>query len=309
MKYLRDVVPNEDELSYLLKTISLSLIGNNKLEEFYVWIGEGRNGKEFIRHLMMGALGHYFGIMPVENVLESDNKYTNSNALDDIMYSNRKCRCVVVSEAPKNAKLACDKIKAWSGRDPVKARTLNKQLITFIPPFTVYLQTNEEFDLNGGEVAIRKHFKCFKFQYIFTENPTKQNEKQVDEKLEDLITSEPCKLAFIEILITHYQDFVKNNSKLIVPPRIKKDTEDYLNEHDRISLFIKNRLEKTNNDNDTIKASELYESFMESLDQTEKTKWSQPNFKNSILNKGIRWKKTKKANVYMGIKFFEIGNN
>ncbi|AYV81568.1 MAG: DNA primase [Harvfovirus sp.] len=305
MKYLLDIMPDKDELKYLLGATSRGLVGNNKLEEFYIWIGSGRNGKGLIRDMLMYALGDYFGTMPVAYILQSDSKYgTNPNAPDDIMYQNRKKRVVVVTEAPKNAKLACDKIKSWSGQDPVRVRTLNKESgKPFVPQFKLILQTNCEVEIEGGEVAMRKRFKCIGFQYVFTENPIKPNEKLLDDGIKELISEPAYKLAFFEILLDHYKEFIQNGGKLAMPPRIKKDTEDYLNDNDPISRFVEDTLEVTNSDKDTIEARLLFESFQGSLDPNQRTNWRAANFKSALANKGIKWKHTKTGNVYVGIKF------
>ena len=88
-----------------------------------------------------------------------------------------------------------------------------------------------------------------------------------------------------------------------MPARIKKDTDEYLNNHDQIARFIDDSLEITNNDNDCISASQLYEMFRVGLDHNQKNNWTTQNFKAGMLNKGIKWKHTKKDNVYVGLKY------
>jgi hypothetical protein len=52
---LKDIMPDDEELKYLLKSISFGLIGINILEEYYIYIGSGRNGKENYRIIRLNS--------------------------------------------------------------------------------------------------------------------------------------------------------------------------------------------------------------------------------------------------------------
>ena len=43
---LNDILPDKEELTYVLKILSTALIGDMLLEQFYIWIGKGRNGRQ-----------------------------------------------------------------------------------------------------------------------------------------------------------------------------------------------------------------------------------------------------------------------
>lgn len=81
---LISIMPNEEDRTYLMKSISLGLIGENILEEFYIWIGNGSNGKGILRDLLLNTLGNYFDNMEIE-YLSKTRDHGHANSADPIM--------------------------------------------------------------------------------------------------------------------------------------------------------------------------------------------------------------------------------
>jgi phage/plasmid-associated DNA primase len=82
--------------------------------------------------------------------------------------------------------------------------------------------------------------------------------------------------------------------------RIAKDTKEYINNNDPVQQFIDDRVIKSNNPNDVIQSSYLYESFLDYRNNETDIKNAQ--FKNILLSKGITSKRTKKGVIYLNIR-------
>lgn len=87
-----------------------------------------------------------------------------------------------------------------------------------------------------------------------------------------------------------------------MPPRIKKDTQKYLDENDPVKQFLEERIETTNNRKDFISSSELYQLFIDSNNNGNKG-ITTIKFKNIMISKGFIFKKTMYRNGYICVKF------
>jgi len=223
---LISIFPNDIERKYLLKTLSLGLVGINILEEFYIWIGSGSNGKGVLRDLVNYTLGGYFDNMEVE-YFEKTAHQSHSNA-DRVMARKKNSRIVITTEPEGDIKLRCAKLKQISGRDPVQVRDLYKAPFNFVPKFKLIIQTNEKPTIDGTDGGIIRRLRFIVFPIKFVDDPKLDNHKKIDRTIKSKIEQINYRLAFFEILLDHYKEFVKNDKNTLeIPPRIKEDTQDY----------------------------------------------------------------------------------
>lgn len=92
-----------------------------------------------------------------------------------------------------------------------------------------------------------------------------------------------------------------------MPFRIKKDTQNYLDENDPVKQFIEEKIEITNNKKDFVLSSELYQSFI-NFNGDDSKGVTTIKFKNIMISKGFTFKKTMYGNGYICIKFKTINN-
>ena len=299
---LETIMPDPEELKYLLKTIALGLIGSNLLEEFYIWIGNGQNGKGVLRDLICYTLGEYFDNMEIEYLCKTSHQ-GHANAADSIMARKKDCRIVVTTEPEKDVNIRCAKLKQISGRDQVQVRELFQKSFNFVPKFKVIIQTNDEINIDGSDPAIIRRLRFIKFPNKFVDDPKLKTERKIDRSLKEKLKQCPkYRLAFFYILLNHYNDFVKNdNNCLNMPKRIKDDTASYIYDNDPITQFVNDKLEKTNSNADVISSSTLYKNFLE-YNSDDNGNVTVKRFKSVLISKGFNFKKTNAGNVYSKIK-------
>lgn len=297
---LKTIMPDPQELKYLLKSIAFGLIGVNQLEEFYIWIGSGANGKGLLGTLIDKTLGDYFGSMDIEYLCQS-KRSGNGKEADPVMASKKDSRMVITTEPESEANIKCGKLKEITGGDKIEVRELYKSPFKFIPKFKLIIQTNQEPKVDGSDGGTMRRLRFMKFPNKFVDNPTQPNERKIDRTLKEKISNQEYSLAFFQILANHYNDFVTNDkNELIMPPRFKKDTENYIYGNDPIKQFINDKLEKTANKKDTVGAQELYDIFTGVDDANGNI--SMTKFKSVMIANGINQKKTNVGNVYFCIK-------
>lgn len=302
---LESIFPDSEERKYLLKTLSLGLVGRNVLEEFYIWIGNGSNGKGVLRDFINYTLGDYFDNMEIEYFSKTKNG-VHMGAADPVMARKKNSRIVITTEPEGDIKLRCAKLKQISGRDPMQVRNLYKSPFNFVPKFKLIIQTNEKPVIDGTDGGVVRRLRFIVFPTKFVDNPTMHNQKQIDRSLKSKIEKIEYRLAFFEILLQHYRDFIAHdNNKLDMPPRIKKDTQDYLDENDPIKQFLEEKVIVTNNKKDFVSSSEIFLEFL-NYNGNDLKGMTSTKFKNTMISKGYNFKKTMHGNGYTHLKLKTI---
>ena len=307
-KYLKkvdDVVSSifndKDEKDYVMKTLATCLIGDNTLEEFYIWIGNGSNGKGVLRDMISYTLGGFYDSMDIEYLCKNKFKKSATGA-DPVMAKKKNSRLVISTEPEGAAKLRSAKLKELSGRDPIQVRDLYKSSFNFVPKFKMIIQTNQEVEIDGADGGIRRRLKFLTFRNKFVDKPTLSCHKKIDRSLKSKIKEVKFSQAFFKTLVDYYKMV---GGSLDMPETFKKETEQYLNDFDPVQRFLDERIISTNNPQDFISTTELYEEFIEYNNNSNKG-IIRNNFGRTIVNKGYIKKKTKKCNGYIKIKFAEI---
>jgi len=297
---LESIFPNKDELTYILKTISLGLVGSNVLEEFYIWMGDGQNGKGLLSDLIRHTLGGYYDVIDIDYFCKTKHSIS-ANGADPVMARNKNSRIVITSDPECDTQLSISKLKKIFGHDEVLVRELYKAPFNFVPKFKLIIQTNSPVIIDGSDNDVIGRLRVITFPNKFVNNPTKSNHRRLDIYLKDKIKDIKYRLAFFNILVYHYNKFVTDdNSKLEMPIRIKNDTQNYLNDNDPLNEFIDDHIDITNNKKDFVLSTELYNKYTSIYKNNSQV--SMMTFKTKLIAKGIVWKKKMHGNGYEGIK-------
>ena len=288
MGVIESIMPDTHERIYLLKTLAIGLVGNNKLEEFYMWIGKGSNGKSMLRDLIKMTFGDYFDNMEIE-YLNKTKTGVHSGAADPIMAKKKNSRIVISTEPEGDVVLKSAKIKQIVGRDPVQVRDLYQSSFNFVPKFKLIIQTNNYPKIDGFDAAIKRRLRVVQFPSIFVDNPKHECEKKIDRDLKDNLHN--YKNEFFEILLDHYCDFINNDNNCIkMPKRFEKDTKNYLLDNDPIQDFIDTEIIMTNDKKNKILSSILYSKYTDYIGFNDAI--GQTPFKNIMINKGFEYGRT-----------------
>lgn len=127
---------------HLLKLIGYCLTGEVIQQQFYVWCGEGCNGKSTLIEVMQALLGNYAHQAPESLLRSRDRNISNDVAGID------GARLVVISEIDDEQKIPEGLLKQLTGGDRVRARKLFKDFY--------------EFDMHAKLVLICNQFPRFK---------------------------------------------------------------------------------------------------------------------------------------------------
>lgn len=137
-------------IDFMQRAIGYSLTGDCREECcFFTW-GDGRNGKGTIMNTLGDLVGDYRDEMPVTTLEKS--LFGSQGIPSDIakMAGKRFITCSEVNEFKLNEQ----RLKALTGRDPMSARFMYKDLFTFQPVGKIWIATNNRPSISGTDEGI-----------------------------------------------------------------------------------------------------------------------------------------------------------
>lgn len=251
MKFLKDILPNESVLNYVLRHISTCLIGNDEESICLVCSGESNNGKSVLKNLIMYTLGDYV-VSYSSDLLQ--NKKPSASAPCEALKDFYHARCAIGVEPEAKLKINSSFFKSIIGGDAITVRGLYEKNMTFKPTHKMFLMCNTIPMFDVDEPAIWKRVRCVEFPTRFVKNPTKPNEKKIDTKLDQKIFE--YKQDFMLLLIEKLKEYQLHGNP--VPKEVEEFTEKYKNSYDMYYNYLMARTEKSDNN---IHLRTLYNDF------------------------------------------------
>lgn len=238
------------------KHLGSLLIGGNKEEKGYFWVGNGRNGKGTIDSLLINTLGNYY--YKLHNEFFTASKQKNGGAEPEILSMQHKRLCMT-HEPEGSTKYLTSKFKTSTGNDLMSARAMYSDNIEhFKPSHKTIIQTNHlpEFtDIDHGLLS-RLIVINFPFKFCDTNDfdPDNRNHKMIDQELKGKLKS--MENVFMNFLLKWYQVYETEGLE-DQSLEIKASVVEYRKEVDSVKTFIEEGLEKTNKSSDRISTNEL----------------------------------------------------
>jgi phage/plasmid-associated DNA primase len=214
---LADIFPDFEELSYLLKTISLGLVGTNIYKEIYVWTGN--QGKTIIGNLTKSVLENYLRYF--------DPTYFKKKCDISLhlMVHLKDTRLLFIEE--NFAILNVDNLKKITN-DTIQARNLFVlDGFNYTSKFKPILVTNSDINLDKYDQKLVERFRFISFPNIFVKEPKLDFERKVDIDLPEKLSDKKYSLAFLEILLDNYKDLIMYG--LTIPKRFEQLNKKFFN--------------------------------------------------------------------------------
>lgn len=308
-KLLTDFIPIEEERIYALKKLSLVLIDGNPLQEFYVIVGAGSNGKGKFMELVQLMLGKYCGNMTPDYF---DKSIPNKDADKpcETISKNKNSRVVFIDEIEHSFEISGSKIRRITGGTILKSRSLYGHVFDYVAGYIPIFISNYDlsFDMSA-EHGIRRYeeLRIFRNQFVDNPDPNKEYQKKKVRNLTQILESDNgYRLAFFHILLKYYYDFTCNDNMVITRPKqMQEERDEVIQENDPIGIFMSECTEKTDIHEDKVFGSELFTAFI-AYNRGGSMKFQRPQFYQILRNKHYIVKDYCKQKVIRGIKLKEI---
>ena len=234
--FFAKIFTNKNLRNYVMDVLACIIDGSIAQERFYIFTGQGSNGKSRLLDLIQKSIGEYYCILPIALLTQ---KRAASNAAQSELERTKGRRFAVMQEPSENERLNIGLMKELSGQDRILVRTLFKEPYEFKPQFKMILTCNELPEVPSDDGGTWRRIKVCNFSSRFCENPNlSKNEFHMDLELSDKF--DRWKEVFISMLIERHKTI--NPSSIAEPSEVRVATESYKQNNDIIGQFINERI-------------------------------------------------------------------
>jgi putative DNA primase/helicase len=188
-----------------------------------------------------------------------DTKNKNSLGPKPEMLVLKDIRLAIISETEQDEKLNESLLKNLTGDDEITARGLNKDPIKFKPKLSPVILTNNKPQFDSKSDAMLRRIKFIPFKAKFKETPTKEGEQKMNKYLVKQLEQKYLN-QILKFMVLGAIEFIKNPD-MVIPKELEEDMNKYISEINPVELFIKDKLQKTENDRNKILRGDLYEIY------------------------------------------------
>ena len=167
-EFMRQLFPNPALNQYMWQHLASSLIGINQNQTFNIYLGKGSNGKSVLVDLMSKCLGDYKETVPANLICQKRQSIGNvSPEISKLMGVRLAC----MQEMTKGDTLNEGIMKEITGGDPIQGRALYKDVVTFVPQFTLIACTNNLPDIRSTDDGTWRRIRICEFMSKFMDRP------------------------------------------------------------------------------------------------------------------------------------------
>jgi putative DNA primase/helicase len=167
---------NADLMRFVQKMVGYCLTGEVSEKCFFVLLGEsGDNGKSVLMNVLMWLMGDYGIDMPIDSLLQR-KPGASSNDLVRLKGS----RFISCSEANRQYYFDEALVKRLTGNDPITARALYKEYVTFRPEGKIVIATNRVPKFDSSDVAFDSRVRLIPFDVSL---PKEEQDRNLFDKL------------------------------------------------------------------------------------------------------------------------------
>ena len=303
--FLRSVFAENNELlEYVQKVLGSALVGTPSQQEFYIFWGEGRNGKGTILEILKEILGCELA-SSIKSEMLMDSRLSANGADPELLELQGK-RIAWASETGDGKKLNSEKVKLFTGGDTLSGRlNYSNEIISFPPTHTLFILTNFKPRISEGDTALWDRLRLIPFERRFVDEPQAENERKKDPELKNKLLREAS-----GILAWLVEGCLKWQKEGMNPPEIVKAFgNDYKLDQNPTQLFINERC-KLGDWHET-QMKPLYEAFTDWFEELYGAKAKVPSMKvfSERLQKipGITRDKRSRNIYFVGVSLIDDG--
>ena len=244
---------NKEKAQFLQRALGYSILGVNREECMFIAYGaKTRNGKGTLFSTVSTVLGEdYADTASPELICESKSgRATDFNAPQPALAKLVGTRLVRMSESARDVRLDAASMKTMTGRDTLVTRGLFQNSFSFVPQFTLWLETNHLPAVTDDTVFTSNRIYVIEFNEQFTGG------KQ-DKNLKELFALPENRPTILKWLFDGCADYIAHG--LAAPECILESTKNYRKLHDRIGNFLEERCET--GEDKRVMRGELYSAY------------------------------------------------
>ncbi len=231
--FMQSIFPGDPALiDYVLTVLGYTLFGMQSEQKFWIWVGQGSNGKGILARSICHALGDY-ATSPADTLyMRTKGGPSSSNVPRPDLLMLQGLRFTYMSEPP-GKQFNEELLKAHTGEDLILARDLyakKDQMAFFAPTHKIVFLTNDPPKTDDVGVSMRRRVRIVHFEQDFTGS-------KADMTLEDRVRAQ--RQGILAVLV--YAARVWWNSgapELVEPAQVTAWSDEYMKQNDPLGPFI-----------------------------------------------------------------------
>jgi putative DNA primase/helicase len=247
--FINRIMPQPDVRAFTQRSLGLSLTGVAFEQCFWIFFGDGSNGKSTLTDAVAEVIGDYAVTIPIMSLV-NDQPRAGGQPTPDLNHLPGS-RFVRASEPKAGMPLDESLIKQLTGGEPIVLRRLNQESTEIRPKFKLYISANKKPAIYGDDEGIWRRVYLVPFT---VQIPKGERDKRLPEKLKAEAS------GILNWLIAGLLDYL-NRGSLAPPEEVLAATQDYRDESDDFGLFIRDALDVTRNPADTETPGALYVAY------------------------------------------------
>jgi putative DNA primase/helicase len=284
---------DEEMVEYLTSMLGYMLTGSTDEKCFFIWHGSGNNGKTTLIRIMALILGQYAHNIPIGTLLSSRTDNHSHDVAD-----MRGKRFVWAEEFAEGQVLSDGLLKVLTGGGMLTAARKYEYSIEFHAKLKLVLATNHLPSLRDIGKAMRDRVKTVPFS---VDIPAKVGHRRQADVIAEMVPEFP---GILQVLVAAASRWYQSGSGLVVPEKAKAYTEAFLDENDKVKLWMQICCEKpeapySEKDWEERPFADWYQSFIRSGVAGAK-EWTWTRFGTQLASHGFRKRSTTKGQRYSG---------
>jgi len=229
IQFLHEITGGDTQLErYLLQVLGYSLFGWQREQKFWMWVGQGNNGKGTLAKVVAWVLGEYADTPSSELYMKTRAGASHSKDPRADLVKLQGIRWTWMSE-PQGGQFNDEMLKAHTGDDPIQARALHSNMfVTFRPSHTIIFLTNEAPRTDDVGLSMRRRVRLIRFDQDFSAPGV------IDLGLEDKLRAEG---EGIFRLLVRFAG-IWSRGGFDEPAKVTEWSNAYIEENDPVATFV-----------------------------------------------------------------------
>jgi len=221
-QFLRRVQPDAQMRGFIQRVLGYSLLGTGDEQRWFLFTGEGSNGKSTLLDAVRKVIGSYAIVLPA-HLLERQRFESHPTELMTL----RGARLAVGSEPRKDAQWDSERIKQLTGDEEISARAMFSDFLQLARTWTLIVLANEKPKVDDPGHAFWRRLVVVPWEVVI-------RGADVDAKLLDKLVAEGS--GILNWLLAGLREYTRVG--LNIPAGCVDATSDYQLEQDHIRRFV-----------------------------------------------------------------------
>ena len=277
---------DEDTKRFFEEAAGATLSGRATKNMVFLHGDSGDNGKSTVANMLMELFGDY-ATKGDSSLLVRGDRYDPSRAQPTVVALKGKRFCVV-QEIPQGKTMDETLVKDLTGGDPITARRLHENTMTFWPSHMLWVYGNHRLKVEDTVIFNRLYEIPFNVEFA-------KGDPRRDEGMSEKLRAELA--GILNRFLAGYKRFAERGYQLSPSHRVTKATASYRQESDSVARFMNERfaiMRTPRGDADSaysIGATELFNNYKDFCIASDLTAANQTQFGKALTRMGVPTKK------------------